>query len=1255
MHSFECLCTLTFCTIIDLTRLCYVGLLCDICSTCTPGSLTQVLLLLSHLASSQESFVSVPSKAFDFLARLPNIVPELGSLTKKIPSSRKFGYYFFLASIERALKTDTQVYDGIVKSVQLGDHASEASASLLNIAKQPLEGDEMERLVQMLKYFDLYNSNATDTVINEFLSENNKDSQERANVLAVVGKSLEATVRAPLADANVTLASGIDHSSPSIRITALEKLNEICSSEDALKGEAEIILKNGLHRRLQDDDISVVVAVLGLSQLSRLIPDTVLTEHLIQCINRCIELIYAKTSTKRMRSLARIAAKSALSLLPAVSKDQILILGTLMSVLLTSMGSFKVSLEALRILGEYNSPLSGCCASLDITEREHSKSHNSKRTRKSDQHLNDNELFDVNQYNRDVIDGLSSMALKDANVSQCLFSILYGETASSYAKASILCIFENIIANKKGKKDTKRDVIAVNLVKWFFKGCAWAANEKRKTNKGSKSSWNHKADSLIDQTLVDIATRKTNLYSIEPEVMLLLLQNLSKENMNKLEEPTSVELYAYLASLPTSVWEQHMNIIVQNMENPVVDLSRIWREYEEDHSNGIVTTAALDQWTAFVSSKKLAEAQKKVVFKNISGLLHVMSSSVGVVRAKGLECCHGLQTTIASWWPAKVTVPKDTILSLLEACTKSKEKILQDSDGIEHLLQQLVASSPPTSRKRAKSPRASESRPVFLDPEGLASFLIMELADTSSSNQIGLIPLLIRVLEVSSESNNICSICSELLDKLFYDIEKEEFDSSLDSIQSRAALEMINAFKESALYNSKSKNPEQILQSTILAARWKFQPELREAALRALVNSASVSADRLGDIICILMIAASSESEEGCRNAALETLDRIKIHPEILLPFLELSSDSGHRKKKKSSETSNMTADSSINLCLHALELLQWKKDIQMMHTFVKPIQRLIKQFVALLQDGKNAFSDDSSVQGPAISAYGLRLCLDVLLDISENDTEGIAKHLFDTAVIVDCAGRASDHAVRTAALELLRSRIDSNPEDAMDHIIKTVETICTVVLNEQDKYSTALAAKVMSTAAAAWMNGGQSIHELVSNVIDAIKGTSISKQYAILGSIVDSMPGNAPRIAASITYHLLLSNDSSDTDSWKQDAALSMISKVRVNDVQFYTICRQGRYKIIFARQSELLMKKHHICLRALLKSLFPERGHESSPMKIIILTSRFSLALFLISYRERKRFVSPLRDICFSCASLLTKKSMKCFCNQISLFRGS
>jgi hypothetical protein len=351
------------------------------------------------------------------------------------------------------------------------------------------------------------------------------------------------------------------------------------------------------------------------------------------------------------------------------------------------------------------------------------------------------------------------------------------------------------------------------------------------------------------------------------------------------------------------------------------------------------------------------------------------------------------------------------------------------------------------------------------------------------------------------------------------------------------------------------------------AARWRQEDDLREIAYRALRHCACplASTAQLQELSLVLMAASSSESNEKCRNAAIETLECIKLRADVLIPFLSLPRQEAlHVRKKTTKSPKSETAASSMVTCIYTLELLQWKRDIYEVQKLVQPIQTLVQELIELALTPQDMDEEANSSQGPAVASYGIQLALSILLNISEDPSlKKKVKNLFDTSLAVDCASRATDHAVRTVALELLRSRIESSPEDSMDNILKTVETICMVASTEQDRHSTALAARAMSTAAAAWIGAGDnSVHELVSNVIDAIQGTTISRKYAILGAIIDSMPSNSADIAASVGFQLLSSNSGAPEDSWKFDAALSMLSKVgfkcinKLRAMKIYVFC---------------------------------------------------------------------------------------------------
>jgi len=1217
--------------------------------------LPQTLLVLSYIATTQaDALVRLPPLAFDHLSRLPNLASEVSKLTGRKKKAARFGFLLVRAAVEQGIDADDcRNFDALVKATTLGGFSSKLSHVFLEMAKSPLKGAKKARLVEMIKLFDVFHGEAMDKAVNGFLAGGSSGTDaSRKNVLAILESSLEDTVRAPLVDANVTLSAGIDHAQASIRMMALERLDEICSQEDSkLKEEAEVTLKGALSRRLEDDDMGVVLTALRLRSLTDMLPEAALIGALVQSVDRCMDAVYEKGSGKRTRGLGRKAAKAALRRLGdlAAAKAEatdavggaagaaraakkkhvkhqsdgfdVTVAAALLSVIFAGQGSYTVSVEALRILAEGEGPLAGALkdcvskhadavanANANANQPGQAKTPKAKaaktpKTSKGAKRARDEDAgapttssaaynFDVCGYNRDVIAHLAKAALSDESAYRLLRSVLGSDASPScspQAKAAVLCVFEQSIlmsaADKKAA--SKRNKIASDVVQWFHASREQPGMAVRKSHQGLRALWDARAKCISDQTLVDLASRACSVFSVEPEAVFMCLEAVSTSSFGSAGCPSPTELYAYLAQLQTDVYSQHLDVLLKKVQDPLDMLASVWTgasQAADGAADSAAAAAALRQWSAYIASPqgKLKDTEKQRVVKSVMGLVCAMMHPSRNVRRAALEASERLGGSIGGWWPAKTTekwTKRDTIESLLELCVKNDARILGDSDGVEYLLQQVAeTTSHGKQRKKGKSPRASDSKihPVFFDADALCSFLMQELCDSSATSPVA-VPILVRSLEFSSESGKLCGVASELLDKMFYDIETEAFTSSLDPEEKAAAVELVNVLNDPVLQqNQSSQKRESVLRASLLSARWESHPDLREVALKALGHSSrgQVADQDMQSICRVLMAAASSESSAACRNAAIETLERVDIKPDVVIPFLHVAQtapSSSKRKKGGRTPAGGVSPATSapggahanvsppdMSLCLHTLELMQWKKDMQGMDRFVVPLQELVGQFLArslAVRAADNEDNDDNDggkeSQGAAVSGYGLQLCLNVLLSISEDvSLESKTRALFDTKAIVGCASSATDHAARTVALELLRSRIESNPDGAMDQILQTVQTICAVVSNEHDKYSTGLAAKAMSTAAAAWIGRGNSIHDLVSNVIEAINDSSTSRKYAILGAIVDSMPSNAAETMASISFHLVLSS-SGDGDGkdevWRRDAAFSMLSKVRL------------------------------------------------------------------------------------------------------------
>jgi len=296
------------------------------------------------------------------------------------------------------------------------------------------------------------------------------------------------------------------------------------------------------------------------------------------------------------------------------------------------------------------------------------------------------------------------------------------------------------------------------------------------------------------------------------------------------------------------------------------------------------------------------------------------------------------------------------------------------------------------------------------------------------------------------------------------------------------------------------------------------------------------------------MSSAVRDTEEACRSAAHKALASMDIKAEIISSLFDLGTAgepvTSRRKKGPKSQDINLNAlASSLPRYLSVLDFLQWRQGISSAESLIQPIERLVDGLLRLSESNQEFENEEVEPSSPAQILYALQLALNALLIISD-DIKGEHISKFDISLIVKCASSVSDHAVRTTALDVLRSRIVANPTDALSYVMQAIQVIGDITSSFSDKYSTMLAVQAISAAAAAWIDGGHSMNELVPEVIRAINNSDISKRYTILVSIIESVPSRSSEALASMCYNLL-QIDESIHDDWKMEAASIILSKV--------------------------------------------------------------------------------------------------------------
>ncbi|GIL74166.1 hypothetical protein Vretimale_4805 [Volvox reticuliferus] len=406
-----------------------------------PGHVCTVLLVMAHLAVTQQHIRSLPDKTLKYFAALPNVVSELAILAQRgninigpllILLVRSF--VALLVSDRAAGGSLERLGEGellaLAHSGALHGDPGRVLASALLEAGSAVKDDSAvrESCQKILRVMDQRYPNATDAAVNAFLEplrtqseqnleavcrhaadgkhkrhkthskggdkeasddEDNDDDATEAADAVVAGLSLEDRARfdfvratfvpgsysAPCSGSMQTLSAALIAPQAAVRRMALMQLDsELAGHAAAYKGNAGLgadaidnapisesrnALIAAALSRLRDDDLSVVVAVLGLSCLKELAPAALL-EALVPLVNHLGEFLYGSAKLPQLKA-ARKAVRKVIGLLRhvgSVSKElrqsaALHILG----IILPSRRDPKIAMEAARAAARLGMPL----------------------------------------------------------------------------------------------------------------------------------------------------------------------------------------------------------------------------------------------------------------------------------------------------------------------------------------------------------------------------------------------------------------------------------------------------------------------------------------------------------------------------------------------------------------------------------------------------------------------------------------------------------------------------------------------------------------------------------------------------------------------------------------------------------------------------------------------------------------------------------------------------------------------------------
>lgn len=792
-----------------------VGLIDDLTASCSPGSLSQVLLLLSYLAVSQTNFKKLPSNSFDSLSRLPNLASSLALVTKNMHQSRKFATMVVIATAEHAPMHEEHLslFVNLVDMLSLnGQGESIVSAVLTAMRAAQPDGETFDRVVGMIRACDDKFPDALEHQINQYLQETKHTPKNRTMIMTVLEKALENSIRAPILDANVTLAAAVDSHSANVRVMALEKLDKLSQSSGAMQQESETILKAALERRLMDEDLTVVEAAVGL-KLLHVFPDDIIFESLMKIIDRCVSILYQSEISKKMRVLARKIAKDCISAIVSRFGSSTNSLSCLLSVILTSGYARKLSLYALHKLASSQFVVSKVLKELSS---KYEKTEGQKRSRSSDA-ANISEHFDAKQFNLSVLEAIAKNLPEDESLQKELFAILDAKNTGYHAKSFVICAADFTL--KQSKVSSKIAQLQLLSFEWFVQ--QW---------KPANDSFHLRScDVANTDSLSAIAARQVAFDSL---VACLIKDAISSEMtklMNKSKKINSRDVFMRLAELQDEVWHQLLEGFLQNVDDQIQLCEGIWSPIASGKSNEEnIASIAIQLWAKCAATSKLSDPSRILVAQKFPMLLCALCHQNQSIRLSAVSASKDLFEGLNNWWPkkGKNSTHKHAVQCILQVCLDESTRIASDSDGLEFILSNLMSNANESKDQQINLSAAEVST--------MTSYFMSTLQDQKGLEDLAFVPFLLRVLHDTHEATQLHKIIGDILNSIFLEkADKKKYRKIESDFEREIAFELVNTFNDPILINFGGK-PLDAFEAIIAASQWEGEHIIREQAILAL-------------------------------------------------------------------------------------------------------------------------------------------------------------------------------------------------------------------------------------------------------------------------------------------------------------------------------------------------------------------------------------------------------------------------------------
>ncbi|KAL8520276.1 hypothetical protein ACS0TY_010994 [Phlomoides rotata] len=1064
-----------------------------------------------------QSVKSIPKKTVEALNEIRDISGILSGLMRDFNTDKFLAV--FLESLLEYSASDDKCHCtllSIIKTVPVNAHVnhivSRLLAANLMISQGASESGSHDK--QILNYICEKYPNESREAFYSFLKGPKIQSKKVKSNYDLLCKIFDEHLDMSQEILNPKFLFALEHPEAEIRrsgVLGLDVTNIL--GEKATGSKKFYAIQDGLLRRLYDDDVNVVLAVLNLKNLAEIITSPLLIEALQYMLQRCIQILLSSSSTSTSLSNAAL-----LCLQQAINnfRDQEQFVTTLATMifplLLVQPKTQRLNLKALELAKELNWPFYENII-FPGTEKKLDPGRISSINIENITKLADTFSLSPEEYMPWLVKCCNSHELSKALVFLILFESLKMQKMGIGQFFAFLDFYFPILKTEWERLES----LGIS-----------AERPKKRTLDGD-------CKGILEGLL------KTDIEDLNAEILPCLFLSLSEAfiatapddaslDMNGKWASTLEDLFTFFACYSGGAFKKHLECLLTKFK---ISLIRIMLKLFTEE--GVPYAAQIESLHSFSHiCSQLDDSLACQLLAAFPSLLIPLASDNKNVRVAAMSCMEGLS---ALW--AHINrkgnngVPLNFHVELLRLIIKQKKMILLDTNILSSFFTSLLSSSP-------DSLLVHQSVGKRFDESTKDDILVFVLGHALELPAYAKLKILTLIKGAGSKLMSISGVRSLLNDLLERHHQYYIGDGKLCHKLSQSEVDILCLLLESCTRPRSSHEVSDLGDVILKALRVNDSDDytVLEPCMTILRNfSSSLYGDmktETQELIFRDLLVLFRSANGGIQNLATDILLRINLNCSIVGRVLDSILDQKtysvvprHGKKQKKSANhqdpdqfndATQNRETMLALLSALLDVLLMKKDIDNRTSLVGPLLKLlrliftndewmsnatdqVKLLVASSDSGQTDSDSTAYLQQTLLSTLE-DICVSIKNDISQKDII----HNFDLRLLVSCARSSSNAITRNRTFSLITTLVKIIPDQVLDQIFDILAAVGESTVVQWDSYSQRVFEGLISAIVPCWLSRSNNTDQLLQIFIDVLPQVAEHRRLSVVAHILRTL-----------------------------------------------------------------------------------------------------------------------------------------------------